>query len=75
MSVPICRTFRLATPTFLHGTLWRANLYRPTHVYVNVKAVFHQYRPVDAYRALGVPRPMHSIERIIDMTQNWDRPG
>ena len=41
--------FATATPTFLHGTVMAGNYTVPL-VYVNVKAVFTNTAPVDAYR-------------------------
>jgi aerobic carbon-monoxide dehydrogenase large subunit len=58
--------FATVTPTFLHGTLMAGN-YRVPHVYVNVKAVFTNTAPVDAYRGAGRPEATYSIERCIDM--------
>ncbi|NNU81603.1 xanthine dehydrogenase family protein molybdopterin-binding subunit [Halovulum dunhuangense] len=57
--------FSTATPTFLHGTLMAGN-YTVPNVYVNVKAVFTNTAPVDAYRGAGRPEATYSIERIID---------
>lgn len=57
--------FATVTPTFLHGTLMAGN-YRVPHVYVNVKAVFTNTAPVDAYRGAGRPEATYSIERCID---------
>jgi carbon-monoxide dehydrogenase large subunit len=57
--------FSTATPTFLHGTLM-AGPYRTPLVYVNVKAVFTNTAPVDAYRGAGRPEATYSIERVID---------
>ncbi len=57
--------FSTATPTFLHGTLM-AGPYRTPNVYVNVKAVFTNTAPVDAYRGAGRPEATYSIERVID---------
>ena len=58
--------FSTATPTFLHGTLM-AGPYKTPLVYVNVKAVFTNTAPVDAYRGAGRPEATYSIERIVDM--------
>jgi aerobic carbon-monoxide dehydrogenase large subunit len=58
--------FATATPTFLHGTLM-AGPYKTPLVYVNVKAVFTNTAPVDAYRGAGRPEATFSIERIVDM--------
>ncbi len=57
--------FSTATPTFLHGTLM-AGPYKVPHVYVNVKTVFTNTAPVDAYRGAGRPEATFSIERIVD---------
>jgi carbon-monoxide dehydrogenase large subunit len=59
--------FSTVTPTFLHGTLMAGN-YTVPNVYVNVKAVFTNTAPVDAYRGAGRPEATYSIERVIDMT-------
>jgi carbon-monoxide dehydrogenase large subunit len=58
--------FSTATPTFLHGTLMAGN-YTVPNVYVNLKAVFTNTAPVDAYRGAGRPEATYSIERVIDM--------
>jgi len=58
--------FSTATPTFLHGTLM-AGPYKTPLVYVNVKAVFTNTAPVDAYRGAGRPEATYSIERVVDM--------
>ncbi len=57
--------FSTATPTFLHGTLMAGN-YTVPNVYVNVKTVFTNTAPVDAYRGAGRPEATYSIERVID---------
>jgi carbon-monoxide dehydrogenase large subunit len=57
--------FSTATPTFLHGTLM-AGPYKVPNVYVNVKTVFTNTAPVDAYRGAGRPEATYSLERIID---------
>jgi len=58
--------FSTVTPTFLHGTLMAGN-YTVPNVYVNVKAVFTNTAPVDAYRGAGRPEATYSMERVIDM--------
>jgi carbon-monoxide dehydrogenase large subunit len=58
--------FATATPTFLHGTVM-AGPYKTPLVYVNVKTVFTNTAPVDAYRGAGRPEATYSIERIVDM--------
>ncbi len=57
--------FSTATPTFLHGTLM-SGPYKTPLVYVNVKAVFTNTVPVDAYRGAGRPEATYSIERVVD---------
>ncbi|MBE0552230.1 MAG: xanthine dehydrogenase family protein molybdopterin-binding subunit [Rhodobacteraceae bacterium] len=57
--------FSTATPTFLHGTLM-AGPYKVPHVYVNVKTIFTNTAPVDAYRGAGRPEATFSLERVID---------
>ncbi len=57
--------FATVTPTFLHGTLM-AGPYKTPLVYVNVKTVFTNTAPVDAYRGAGRPEATYSIERVVD---------
>ena len=57
--------FSTATPTFLHGTLM-AGPYKTPLIYVNVKTVFTNTAPVDAYRGAGRPEATFSLERVID---------
>ena len=47
-------TFAPSIPTWLHGTLMAGN-YKTPNIYVNVKAVFTNTVPVDAYRGAGRP--------------------
>ena len=58
-------TFAPSVPTWLHGTLMAGN-YRTPVIYVNVKAVFTNTVPVDAYRGAGRPEATFQIERVID---------
>ena len=58
-------TFAPAIPTWLHGTLM-AGCYRTPLIYVNVKAVFTNTVPVDAYRGAGRPEATFQIERLVD---------
>ncbi|WP_425074752.1 xanthine dehydrogenase family protein molybdopterin-binding subunit [Sagittula sp. S175] len=58
-------TFASCTPTWLHGTLMAGNYTTPA-VQVNVKAVFTNTVPVDAYRGAGRPEATFSLERVID---------
>ena len=58
-------TFAPSIPTWLHGTLMAGN-YRTPLIYVNVKAVFTNTVPVDAYRGAGRPEATFQLERIVD---------
>ena len=58
-------TFAPSVPTYLHGTLMAGN-YKTPHIYVNVKAVFTNTVPVDAYRGAGRPEATFQLERVID---------
>ena len=58
-------TFASSVPTYLHGTLMAGN-YKTPHIYVNVKAVFTNTVPVDAYRGAGRPEATFQLERVID---------
>ena len=59
-------TFAPCVPTWLHGTLMAGN-YRTPLIYVNVRAVFTNTVPVDAYRGAGRPEATYQIERVVDM--------
>ena len=58
-------TFAPSVPTWLHGTLMAGN-YKTPLIYVNVKAVFTNTVPVDAYRGAGRPEATYQLERLID---------
>ena len=58
-------TFATSVPTYLHGTLMAGN-YATPQIYVNVKAVFTNTVPVDAYRGAGRPEATFQLERVID---------
>ena len=58
-------TFAPSVPTYLHGTLMAGNYATPL-IYVNVKAVFTNTVPVDAYRGAGRPEATFQLERVID---------
>ncbi|MEX3015793.1 xanthine dehydrogenase family protein molybdopterin-binding subunit [Gymnodinialimonas hymeniacidonis] len=58
-------TFAPSIPTWLHGTLMAGN-YKTPNIYVNVKAVFTNTVPVDAYRGAGRPEATFQLERVID---------
>ncbi|MEO1530823.1 MAG: xanthine dehydrogenase family protein molybdopterin-binding subunit [Pseudomonadota bacterium] len=59
-------TFAPCVPTWLHGTLLAGN-YKTPLIYTNVKAVFTNTAPVDAYRGAGRPEATYQLERVIDM--------
>ncbi len=59
-------TFAPAVPTWLHGILM-AGTYTTPLIYVNVKAVFTNTVPVDAYRGAGRPEATYQLERVVDM--------
>ncbi|MBL3703138.1 molybdopterin-dependent oxidoreductase [Sulfitobacter sp. BDSS02] len=58
-------TFAPSVPTWLHGVLMAGN-YKTPNIYVNVKAVFTNTVPVDAYRGAGRPEATYQLERVID---------
>ncbi|WP_208347332.1 xanthine dehydrogenase family protein molybdopterin-binding subunit [Pseudaestuariivita rosea] len=58
-------TFSSSIPTWLHGTLMAGNYTTPI-VSVNVKAVFTNTVPVDAYRGAGRPEATFQLERVVD---------
>ncbi|WP_209425386.1 xanthine dehydrogenase family protein molybdopterin-binding subunit [Pararhodobacter sp. SW119] len=58
-------TFAPSVPTWLHGVLMAGNYTTPL-IYVNVKAVFTNTIPVDAYRGAGRPEATFQLERVID---------
>jgi len=58
-------TFAPSVPTWLHGTLMAGN-YKTPLIYVNVKAVFTNTVPIDAYRGAGRPEATFQLERVID---------
>ncbi|WP_116598458.1 xanthine dehydrogenase family protein molybdopterin-binding subunit [Primorskyibacter marinus] len=58
-------TFAPSVPTWLHGTLMAGN-YKTPLIYVNVRAVFTNTVPVDAYRGAGRPEATYQLERVVD---------
>jgi carbon-monoxide dehydrogenase large subunit len=58
-------TFAPSVPTWLHGTLMAGN-YKTPLIHVNVRAVFTNTVPVDAYRGAGRPEATYQLERVID---------
>ena len=58
-------TFASSVPTYLYATLL-AGVYTTPVIYANVKAIFTNTVPVDAYRGAGRPEASYLLERIID---------
>jgi len=58
-------TFASAIPTYLYGTLL-AGQYATPAIYVEVKSVFTNTTPVDAYRGAGRPEATYVLERIVE---------
>ncbi len=58
-------TFSSSVPTWLHGTLMAGN-YKTPVIQVNVKAMFTNTVPVDAYRGAGRPEATYQLERVVD---------
>jgi carbon-monoxide dehydrogenase large subunit len=58
-------TFAPAVPTYLYATLL-AGVYKTPAIYVEVKAVFTNTVPVDAYRGAGRPEASFLLERLVD---------
>jgi len=58
-------TFSSSVPTWLHGTLMAGN-YKTPVIQVNVRAMFTNTVPVDAYRGAGRPEATYQLERVID---------
>ena len=58
-------TFASAVPTYLYGTLL-AGQYTTPAIYGEVKAVFTNTVPVDAYRGAGRPEATYVVERIVE---------
>jgi carbon-monoxide dehydrogenase large subunit len=59
-------TFATSVPTYLSATLL-CGVYTTPAVYCEVKAVFTNTVPVDAYRGAGRPEATFLVERIVDM--------
>jgi len=58
-------TFATAVPTILYATLL-AGQYKTPAIYAEVKAVFTNTAPVDAYRGAGRPEATYVVERIVE---------
>ncbi|MGE5202393.1 MAG: xanthine dehydrogenase family protein molybdopterin-binding subunit, partial [Acidobacteriota bacterium] len=59
-------TFAPAIPTYLYATLL-AGTYTTPVIYCEVKGVFTNTVPVDAYRGAGRPEATYVVERIVEM--------
>ncbi|TCZ57967.1 xanthine dehydrogenase family protein molybdopterin-binding subunit [Roseicella aquatilis] len=59
-------TFSTSVPTYLYATLL-AGVYTTPTVYAEVKAVFTNTTPVDAYRGAGRPEATFLLERLVDV--------
>ncbi len=58
-------TFASSVPTILYATLL-AGQYKTPAVYAEVKAVFTNTAPVDAYRGAGRPEATYVVERLVE---------
>ncbi len=58
-------TFAPCVPTYLYGTLL-AGVYTTPAIYVEVKAIFTNTAPVDAYRGAGRPEATFLLERLVE---------
>jgi len=58
-------TFSTAVPTILYATLL-AGQYKTPAIYAEVKAVFTNTAPVDAYRGAGRPEATYVVERVVE---------
>ncbi len=59
-------TFAPFIPTYAHATLL-AGCYKTPAIYAEVKAVFTNTVPVDAYRGAGRPEATFLLERMVDV--------
>ena len=59
-------TFAPCIPTYLYATLL-AGVYKTPLIYAEVKAVFTNTVPVDAYRGAGRPEATFLLERLVDV--------
>ncbi len=58
-------TFASSVPTILYATLL-AGQYKTPAIYAEVKAIFTNTAPVDAYRGAGRPEATYVVERIVE---------
>ncbi|MBM3570297.1 MAG: xanthine dehydrogenase family protein molybdopterin-binding subunit [Alphaproteobacteria bacterium] len=59
-------TFASSVPTYLYATLL-AGQYTTPVIYAEVKSVFTNTTPVDAYRGAGRPEATYVVERLVEM--------
>ncbi len=59
-------TFAPSVPTYLYATLL-AGVYKTPAIYAEVKALFTNTVPVDAYRGAGRPEAAFLLERLVDV--------
>jgi len=60
-------TFASSVPTILYATLL-AGQYKTPAIFCQVKAVFTNTAPVDAYRGAGRPEATYVVERLVEQT-------
>ena len=58
-------TFASSVPTYLYGTLM-AGQYKTPAIHVEVRAMFTNTAPVDAYRGAGRPEATYVVERLVE---------
>ncbi len=58
-------TFSTCVPTILHATLL-AGQYKTPQIFCQVRAVFTNTTPVDAYRGAGRPEATYLVERLVE---------
>jgi carbon-monoxide dehydrogenase large subunit len=59
-------SFATSVPTYLYATLL-AGQYTTPVIFANVKAVFTNTAPVDAYRGAGRPEATYVVERLVEV--------
>ena len=62
-------TFGPSVPTYLYATLL-AGTYKTPAIYAEVKGMFTNTVPVDAYRGAGRPEASYLLERLVDRAAN-----
>jgi carbon-monoxide dehydrogenase large subunit len=58
--------YATSIPTYFYATLF-AGCYKTPDIWCNVRAVFTNTAPVDAYRGAGRPEAAYLVERIVDV--------